>query len=58
MANLRLFAANGNGKQTFVFLVGKSLTLIDDCCFSKHTVNLAKLNFKHLIEKQFSMIQI
>jgi hypothetical protein len=28
--NFRLFAADGNGKQKFVFLVGKRYTVIDD----------------------------
>ncbi len=35
-SNFRLFAANGNGKWKFVSLVGNDLTIIDDCCFSKH----------------------
>jgi hypothetical protein len=35
MTNLRLFAANGNGKGKFVFLCRQTTTVVDDCCFSK-----------------------
>ncbi len=35
MANFRLFAATGNGKQKFVSLVSKRSKVIDVCCFSK-----------------------
>jgi hypothetical protein len=33
--NFRLFAANGNRKWKFVFLVRKRYTTIDDFCISK-----------------------
>jgi hypothetical protein len=36
IVNFRLFAANRNGKRTFVSLVDKQLMVIDDCCSSKH----------------------
>jgi hypothetical protein len=35
MANFHLFAANVNGKRTFVSLADQRYTVIDVCCFSK-----------------------